>query len=348
MTAASNASTTAHSDNQTASTSHNHSKLNNGSSSSSKARPMTKLKFSLDDARAVYRLASSNTISRNDQHGSEEDSDGLRAKVRHALDVIEQAVDRFSLDRLALSFNGGKDCTVLVHLLAAVALKRAVSQSVFEATATQHAPSSSPTPPLPKLSSVYVRCLSPFPQVESFVKESSDWYNLELEAVEGGMKTALQEYLDKIQQRRTHQGRTDKIDAVLVGTRRNDPHGAQLTPFDPTDKGWPEFMRVHPILDWSYAQIWDFLRHPQLTLGGSPLQWCELYDYGYTSLGSTHNTFPNPLLRIDDGGVGGWRPAWELADGSQERAGRERLADDVMKREQHSVEPESGAETATL
>lgn len=150
-------------------------------------------------------------------------------------------------------------------------------------------------------------------------------------------------------------------------------------------------MRVHPILDWSYHDVWDFLRHPDLTLGGpgTTIEWCELYDYGYgqpprlrrtsvargvlcpdtlnllpfcsyTSIGSTHNTFPNPCLRrtpsttpfsstpsrpsspdpsttstpprsaaastttitLSDS-IGSWLPAWELADETQERAGRE-------------------------
>lgn len=39
-------------------------------------------------------------------------------------------------------------------------------------------------------------------------------------------------------------------------------------------------MRVHPILDWTYAEIWDFLRDTSLTLGGGVIEWCELYDYG--------------------------------------------------------------------
>ena len=59
---------------------------------------------------------------------------------------------------------------------------------------------------------------------------------------------------------------------------------AKLTPFDPTDSDWPRFMRVHPILDWSYKDIWDFLRHPSLTLGGEEsgktIEWCEMYNYG--------------------------------------------------------------------
>jgi Phosphoadenosine phosphosulfate reductase family len=43
----------------------------------------------------------------------------------------------------------------------------------------------------------------------------------------------------------------------LVGTRRTDPHGETLTHFDKTDRGWPEFMRVHPVINWHYWEIWD-------------------------------------------------------------------------------------------
>lgn len=236
--------------------------------------------------------------------------------------------------------------TVLVHLLAA---------SIF-----RHLALSSPAA-VPSIKCVYVRCPSPFPQVEAFVTLCTERYHLDLEAVEGGMRDALEVYLHR------HASESGGgIKAVLVGTRRGDPHGgafdsircgeetgadcgggcaAKLTPFTRTDAGWPDFMRVHPVLDWSYKQIWEFLREPSLTLGGGPVEWCELYDYGcvplsrsralwigvgadgacrYTSLGSTHNTFPNPLLKAtDDPAVlGGWRPAWELEDESQERAGR--------------------------
>jgi FAD synthetase len=54
---------------------------------------------------------------------------------------------------------------------------------------------------------------------------------------------------------------------------------ADLTYFDQTDANWPQLMRVHPIINWSYSDIWEFLRCPDLEIGkGVP--YCQLYDYG--------------------------------------------------------------------
>lgn len=46
------------------------------------------------------------------------------------------------------------------------------------------------------------------------------------------------------------------IRAIFVGTRRTDPHGGQLAALQATDGGWPAFMRVHPVIEWHYADIW--------------------------------------------------------------------------------------------
>lgn len=60
------------------------------------------------------------------------------------------------------------------------------------------------------------------------------------------MKAAFAKYLED----------EPRVKAIFVGTRRTDPHGMLLTHFDPTDQGWPAFMRVHPVIDWHYAEIW--------------------------------------------------------------------------------------------
>lgn len=60
----------------------------------------------------------------------------------------------------------------------------------------------------------------------------------------------------------------------------------------------------------------QFIRHLNIP-------YCELYDQGYTSLGGTTDTHPNPALKAE-GQEGAFRPAYELEDDNEERLGRER------------------------
>ena len=101
------------------------------------------------------------------------------------------------------------------------------------------------TPP-EKLQCVYIVAAHPFPEVDEFVETSSAEYGLEVARYVLPMKKGLEIYLEE----------RPSIKAVFVGTRRTDPHGENLTFFDPTDAGWPSFMRIHPVIDWHYVQIW--------------------------------------------------------------------------------------------
>lgn len=44
---------------------------------------------------------------------------------------------------------------------------------------------------------------------------------------------------------------------------------------------------------------------------------------GYTSLGGTTDTHPNPALRAEGGEGNGYRPAHELVEDDEERLGRD-------------------------
>ncbi|TVY35195.1 putative FAD synthase, partial [Lachnellula occidentalis] len=213
----------------------------------------------------------------------------VQTQTRVALGVISAALERYSLEEISLSYNGGKDCLVLLILLLA--------------SLANHPASSLPA----KLQSVYIISPFPFAEVDEFVDGSIDTYNLDLARYTLPMKEAFRVYLAE----------HESVKAILVGTRRTDPHGELLTHFDATDHGWPAFMRVHPVIDWHYAEIWAFIRYLEIP-------YCVLYDCGYTSLGGTTDTHPNPALKAGDvQSETSFRPAYELVEDKAERLGRD-------------------------
>ncbi|KAK9467955.1 hypothetical protein V1512DRAFT_260436 [Lipomyces arxii] len=209
-------------------------------------------------------------------------------KVKESLNVNSEALRRYTFDELAISFNGGKDCLVMLVLLLA--------------SLHYHA---SEYPPQ-RIHTVYVHSYNSFAEVDSFVNECTALYSLDLIRLPNPMKGAFEQFLKA----KPH------IKAIMVGTRRTDPNGAELTFFDETDHGWPKFMRVHPVIDWHYAEVWHFLRQVDVP-------YCVLYDMGYTSLGGTTDTHPNPALADAAGKSGSdFKPAYTLIDDDKERLGR--------------------------
>ncbi|KAI9789808.1 MAG: hypothetical protein M1816_005725 [Peltula sp. TS41687] len=235
----------------------------------------------------------------------------VKRQTQTSLTVIRDALNQYSTTSLSLSYNGGKDCLVVLIL--------------YLCALSTHDPDSAPkssdndrdTPPTlpPSLPAVYIVPHHPFTEIDAFVRQSSEAYRLDLARYPAPMRSAFEAYLRD----------RPSAKAVLVGTRRTDPGAQGLSHLDRTDGGWPDFMRVQPVIDWRYAEIWTFLRHLKIP-------YCPLYDRGYTSLGGTTDTYPNPALRIEGEGRGDgdggekkeerYRPAYELEDDLKERFGR--------------------------
>ncbi|XP_076035899.1 FAD synthase-like [Oratosquilla oratoria] len=209
----------------------------------------------------------------------------LSSPVKEAVDILEQCFTRYSPEEITVCYNGGKDCLAVLHLAQAIIQRRS---------------------PNTRLQAVYITENNAFPQVTEFVQQSIVRYDLDCMVIPGPMKEALANLLVQKPQ----------IKAVIMGTRRNDPYADQLDYFSPTDSNWPPMMRVNAILNWSYKNVWDFLR-------GLYLPYCTLYDRGYTSLGSQDNTLPNPALQTTDRiGRIVYLPAHMLTQPSLERKGR--------------------------
>lgn len=216
-------------------------------------------------------------------------ADEFSTKVKHAFDILTEAFERYSRDELCVGFNGGKDCTAVLHLAYAVACRKHPKGGAVR-----------------RLPVLYIRRGQPFPEVEQFIQQTLQRYHLDLITIDGRIRDAMSE-LKVIR---------PEIRAVIMGTRSTDPNSSLLKDFSPTDPDWPAYMRVNPLLDWTYADIWRFIRRLSLP-------YCSLYDRGYTSLGSLENTHPNPQLRnIDSHGIVSYRPAYELTKSDSERAGR--------------------------
>jgi FAD synthetase len=64
---------------------------------------------------------------------------------------------------------------------------------------------------------------------------------------------------------------SENVKGIIMGNRRSDPWSRDLEPICKSSPGWPDFHRVFPVLDWSYAQIWQFLCKFELP-------YCALYD----------------------------------------------------------------------
>jgi FAD synthetase len=220
----------------------------------------------------------------------------LCSKIGHTLSMFERAYQEYEFQEVCVAFNGGKDCTVMLDLLHSYLVHKGHDFSQQ------------------KLQVLYVVCSKPFPEVETFVDESVSRYSLNLVKMEDKMQNAL------CQLKTSH----PQFKAIMMGQRHTDPYCAKLSDFSPTDNSWPEYMRINCLLDWSYMDVWMLLRTMSI-------EYCPLYDIGYTSLDGVEDTEENPHLAVSTETqlltgqpcvTGGYQPAYMLANEEHERAGR--------------------------
>ncbi|EGG18865.1 hypothetical protein DFA_02604 [Cavenderia fasciculata] len=281
--------------------------------------------------------------------------DDLLKKTIDSLDIVSRAFDKYSPNEIAFSFNGGKDCCVLLHLIHYALTKKC--QSLRDQQQQQHRVEGEETRTpinnscsvnshqdsgtgddkdintrgtqgyispemnslnnhknnnntnhekinhsIPELRTLYFINDKCFPSVNEFTEKCAKLYKLNVTNISKGIKEGLEEVVEKY-----------NIKAVFAGARNTDPHCEHLDDFTPTDPGWPQLMRINPILQWNYKNVWQFIHTFRVP-------YCNLYDQGYTSIGHIDDTIPNPSLLDASSGI--YKPAHHLLDGSLERCGR--------------------------
>lgn len=207
-------------------------------------------------------------------------------KEAEMFDTFTKVLQLYRPHEVMLAFNGGKDCTVLLHML----------HKFYKNHALEHI----------KLPVLYIESEHHFPEIKRFVDECNDFYDIDLIKCKGECaKTALKQVLAEMPQ----------IKAVFMGSRRSDPKCKDAVLMQPTDPDWPPLMRIYPLLDWTYNDVW-------LHIFMFKVPFCLLYEFGYTSIGNRLDTIPNPYLRRGAGCSEDYYPAYMLGHSSLERAGR--------------------------
>ena len=156
-------------------------------------------------------------------HAAMEDADALRLHaalmsgppcVRAALGVLRDALRLYGDHRVVVSFNGGKDATVVAHLLrAALAAHR--REGRVDQQAAQGAGASAAARQQQRPLAVYWEEPLMFPELDAFVKGTAARYGLELIVYTGGFVEGLADLVAK-----------RPGCALVMGTRSTDPNGA--------------------------------------------------------------------------------------------------------------------------
>jgi|SRR3990167_2138329 len=196
-------------------------------------------------------------------------------KVTKSLQVIEEAIDTYKED-LWFSFNSGKDNTACFFMTAAILYRRSGYKTKDF-----------------KLKALTFEEEDPFPECETYMDDIKRIFRMEVLTLKNAENLTKSKFMKAGMVRLVQE---NKLKAVIMGSRKTDPYCGNLTYFSKssTEDGWPTFIRILPIIDWDFKELWKFFHDCKVP-------YCSLYDKGYTYLGDRQDSVPNPYLRTKTG-----------------------------------------------
>jgi len=185
-------------------------------------------------------------------------------KVKQAFKIMKKA-DKIFHGKLAVAFSGGKDSLVALHLALKVN---------------------------PEIPVIFSNTTVNFPEAIKYARYlQSEWsFNLHFTKPETSFFKAVQE-----KGWATHENRwcckpfkeiptlkfleENDINAEITGTTRNESiYRRSLKPFTYPKKERLQIIRVNPIYDWNYWEVWKYIKQNELPYN-------PLYDMGYRRIG---------------------------------------------------------------
>ncbi|KAF0990535.1 hypothetical protein HZS_6492, partial [Henneguya salminicola] len=210
--------------------------------------------------------------------------DSFECKLMESIAIMNYVFKTWKTDELFICFNGGKDSTVILNLFYSLFFNPKLNcKENF------------------KIIVLYLQN-DPMDEAEQFLYQTVLFYNLTLliiDASEGFIKACFEF-------NRCHPHRR----ICLMGNRLTDSESKSGTHFQTTDKDWPKFLRVYPILNFSYTDVWEYINRYKVP-------YCQLYEKGYTSIGKKSKTAKNENLRIGESSQ--FLPACTLSQFASER-----------------------------
>lgn len=174
-------------------------------------------------------------------------------KVQSALNIIIQGLEIYGLNHFVISYNGGKDsdvCAQLWRMAVYLYLEshgnlgdymESIENSIF---LVFHTPDD-------------------FLEIDEHLKKVISSINVEAVHSNKNFKEGLKGIIDRY-----------STQAVVLGVRRTDPQGSNLQPHTHSTPDYPPFMRILPILEWSYGDVWKFIQV-------FSIPYCVLYQQGF-------------------------------------------------------------------
>lgn len=114
--------------------------------------------------------------------------------------VLDRTLETYGASEIFLSFNGGKDCTVLLDLVSKLFVEKY---------------------PKERLLCLYIQPENPFEEIEEFIRECEQQYKIEVKVIRDTVKGALAEICRQ----------NPQLKACVMGCRRTDPYCQNLNEY---------------------------------------------------------------------------------------------------------------------